>query len=222
MSCENTEHHHHHEHHGHHGHCCCEQQARVGKPVDDFTMEVFDPEEGFFGEISLEKIKADKKWTVLVFYPADFTFVCPTELADLAEKHKALKKFGCEVLSVSTDTKFSHMAWKTSEKLLEKVRYKMAADPTGKVARYFGVYDDESGLALRGTFVINPEGVLVCSEVNFYNVGRNAEELVRKMEANHYLKDHPAEACPAKWTPGQKTLTPSEKLVGKVYEALNS
>jgi peroxiredoxin (alkyl hydroperoxide reductase subunit C) len=97
----------------------------------------------------------------------------------------------------------------------------MAADPTGKISRYFGVYDGETGLALRGTFVINPEGVLVGSEINFYNVGRNADELVRKMKANVYLKDHPAEACPAKWEPGKKTLTPSEKLVGKVYEALN-
>lgn len=218
--------HEHEHHHGHHHHddggCCCQETAKVGKPVEDFTMETYDPAEGYFGEVSLDKIKADKKWTVLVFYPADFTFVCPTELADLASKHAALEKLGCEVIAVSTDTKFSHMAWRTSEKLLENVRYKMAADPTGKVSRYYGVYDPESGLALRGTFVINPEGVLVCAEVNFYNVGRNADELVRKMEANSYLKDHPAEACPAKWTPGEKTLTPSEKLVGKVYEALTS
>jgi NADH-dependent peroxiredoxin subunit C len=222
-------HHHHHDaegcchghHHAHHGECKPEH-AKVGKAVDDFSMEVYDPEEGFFGTVTLEEIKKSGKWTVLFFYPADFTFVCPTELDDLANKHEALKKLGCEVVAVSTDTKFSHMAWKTSERLLAGVRYKMAADPTGKVSRYFGVYDCESGLALRGTFVINPEGVLVSSEINFYNVGRNADELVRKMEANSYLKDHPAEACPAKWVPGQKTLTPSEKLVGKVYEALNS
>lgn len=216
-------HHHHHHDCGHHHHaeCRCQDQAKVGKPVTEFTMEVYDPEEGFFGEVSLEKIRQAGKWTILFFYPADFTFVCPTELEDLARKHEELKKLGCEVIAVSTDTKFSHMAWKTSERLLEGVRYKMAADPTGKVSRYFGVYDDDTGLALRGTFIINPEGVLVGSEVNFYNVGRNAAELVRKMEANNYLKEHPAEACPAKWTPGEKTLTPSEKLVGKVYEALN-
>jgi peroxiredoxin (alkyl hydroperoxide reductase subunit C) len=224
MSCDPKHHEHSHEHshehhHHEHGHCC--RHAKVGKPVDDFTLETYDPEEGFFGSISLEQIKAEKKWTVLFFYPADFTFVCPTELADLAARHADLKNNGCEVVAVSTDTKFSHMAWKTSERLLEGVRYKMAADPTGKVSRYFGVYDCETGLDLRGTFIINPEGVLVGSEVNFYNVGRNADELVRKMEANNYLKDHPAEACPAKWTPGQKTLTPSEKLVGKVYEALH-
>ena len=228
MSHGHKHHHgHHHEsegyNHDHHGHGeCCFGGARVGKPVEDFTMEVYDPEEGFFGTVNLEKIKEQKKWTVLFFYPADFTFVCPTELADLASKHEELKKLGCEVVAVSTDTKFSHMAWKTSERLLENVRYKMAADPTGKVSRYYGVYDPESGLALRGTFIINPEGVLVSSEVNFYNVGRNADELVRKMDANNYLLGHPAEACPAKWVPGDKTLTPSEKLVGKVYEALNS
>lgn len=206
MSCDTHEH---------------DEQARIGKPVKPFTVDVFDPEEGFFGQVSLEKNIAEKKWTILVFYPADFTFVCPTELADLASRHGDLKKLGAEVISVSTDTKFTHMAWKTSERLLETVRFKMAADPTGALSRYFGVYDCASGLALRGTFIISPEGVLVASEVNFFNVGRNADELVRKMEANNYLKDHPAEACPAKWTPGQKTLTPSEKLVGKVYESLN-
>lgn len=125
------------------------------------------------------------------------------------------------MISVSTDTKFTHLAWKTDERLLADVKFKMAADPTGEVSRFFDVWDFDTGLALRGTFVINPEGMLVSAEVNYYNVGRNADELVRKMEANTYLKDHPAEACPARWTPGEKTLTPSEKLVGKVYEALN-
>jgi peroxiredoxin (alkyl hydroperoxide reductase subunit C) len=195
--------------------------AKVGKPVKNFTMELFDPEEGFFGEVSLEELFKQGKWVILFFYPADFTFVCPTELADLAERHKDLAEIGCEVISVSTDTKFVHLAWKTSEKLLEGVRYKMAADPTGEVSRYFDVYDYDTGLALRGTFVINPDGVLAAQEINFYNVGRNADELVRKMQANVYLKDHPAEACPAKWEPGKKTLTPSEGLVGKVYDSLS-
>jgi peroxiredoxin (alkyl hydroperoxide reductase subunit C) len=196
-------------------------QAAVGQTVENFKMKVFDPEEGGFGEIELADIMAAGKWTVLVFYPADFTFVCPTELADLAAKHEELKKLGCEVLSVSTDTEFAHLAWKQSEKLLEKVRFKMAADTNGAVSSYFGVYDCETGLALRGTFIISPDGLLVSSEVNFYNVGRNADELLRKVEACVYLKDHPAEACPAKWQPGDKTLTPSEKLVGKVYEELH-
>ena len=196
---------------------CC---VKVGQDVPDFEMETYDPQEGAFGKISLNALKQEGKWTVLVFYPADFTFVCPTELADLADKHAELKKHGAEVVAVSTDTKFSHLAWRNSEKLMAKVQYKMAADPTGKVSKLFGVYDCGTGLALRGTFIINPAGKLVGSEVNFYNVGRNASELARKMEANAYLANHPDEACPANWKGGAKTLKPSEKMVGKVYEAL--
>ena len=197
------------------------ETAKVGQPVRDFTLETFDPSEGGFGSVSLEEIKKAGKWTILVFYPADFTFVCPTELADLAEKHAELVKLGAEVLSVSTDTKFVHMAWKNDERLLKNVKFKMAADPNGEVSRYFDVWDPETGLDLRGTFIINPDGVLVGSEVNFYNVGRNADELVRKMKANVHLRANPNEACPAKWEPGKKTLTPSEKLVGKVADALD-
>jgi len=199
---------------------CEEKVAKVGQDVPNFEMETYDPAEREFGKITLEEIKKKNKWTILVFYPADFTFVCPTELADLAEKHEALKKLGAEVISVSTDTKFSHLAWRDGEKLLAGVKYLMGADPTGTVSRLFGVYDPGSGLALRGTFIINPQGQLASSEVNFYNVGRNADELLRKMEANVYLVKHPAEACPAKWHLGAKTLKPSEKLVGKVFEAL--
>jgi peroxiredoxin (alkyl hydroperoxide reductase subunit C) len=200
---------------------CEEKLVTVGAEVPDFEMETYDPAEMSFGKISLALLQTAKKWTILVFYPADFTFVCPTELADLAEKHDALKKLGAEVISVSTDTKFSHLAWRNSEKLLANVKFPMGADPTGKVSKLFGVYDPGSGLALRGTFVISPAGKLVTSEVNFYNVGRNADELLRKMQANAYLADHPAEACPAKWQIGAKTLKPSEKMVGHVYEALH-
>jgi len=157
---------------------------------------------------------------ILFFYPADFTFICPTELKDLADKHMELKSSVCEVVSVSTDTKFSHLAWQQSEKLLQDVKYLMGADPTGTVSRLFGVYDEATGLALRGTFIINPEGKLVASEVNFYNVGRNASELVRKAKANIYVSGHPDEVCPANWTEGKKTLKPSAKIVGKVYEAI--
>ncbi len=201
--------------------CSCENRVvAVGQEVPQFEMETFDPAKREFGKVSLAELKKRNKWTVLVFYPADFTFVCPTELADLAEKHAALKKLGAEVISVSTDTKFSHLAWRDTEKLLAGVTYTMAADPTGTVSRMFGVYDDNSGLALRGTFIINPAGVLVSSEINFYNVGRNADELLRKLEANVYLMKHPDEACPAKWQKGGKTLKPSEAMVGKVFEAL--
>ncbi|MGB9873815.1 MAG: peroxiredoxin [Hydrogenobacter sp.] len=193
----------------------------VGQKVPNFELEVYDLKSGSFGKISLEDLLKERKWVVLFFYPADFTFVCPTELADLAEKYEDLQKMGVEVISVSTDTKYVHLAWHKSEKLLEKVKFPMGADPTGRVSRLFGVYDENTGLSLRGTFIINPEGVLVGSEINFYNVGRNAEELIRKMEANIYLMSHPDEACPAKWRKGKKTLRPSEKLVGKVHEALS-
>lgn len=195
--------------------------VRVGQTVPAFEVETYDPVAGDFGQFSLDSAKSAGKWTILVFYPADFTFVCPTELADLAESAEKLKGLGCEVLGVSTDTKFAHLAWLQSEKLLAGVRYPLAADTTGCLSRMFGVYDDATGLAYRGTFIINPEGKLVSSEVNFYNVGRDAGELLRKMEANAYLIDHPDQACPARWQPGSKTLTPGKDLVGKVYEALN-
>ncbi|MGA1235803.1 MAG: peroxiredoxin [Limisphaerales bacterium] len=197
--------------------CCA---VSVGMDVPNFEMETYNPASREFGKVSLEGLKKAGRWTILVFYPADFTFVCPTELADLADQHEALDKLGAEVISVSTDTKFSHLAWRDSEKLMAGVKYTMAADPTGTVSRMFGVYDGGTGLSLRGTFIINPDGKLVSSEVNFYNVGRDAGELVRKMEANAYLIAHPEEACPAKWKSGSKTLKPSEKMVGKVFEAL--
>lgn len=193
---------------------------RVGQIVPNFELETYEPARGDFGKISLEDIRAKRSWLVLFFYPADFTFICPTELDDLADRYSDLKKLGCEVVAISTDTKFSHLAWHQSEKLMEKVKYPMGADPTGKVSRLFGVYDEDTGLTLRGTFIINPEGKLVASEVNFYNVGRNAEELARKMNANVYLATHPDEVCPARWKEGAKTLKPSAKLVGKVYEAM--
>jgi peroxiredoxin (alkyl hydroperoxide reductase subunit C) len=128
---------------------------------------------------------------------------------------------GCDLVTVSTDTKFVHLAWQRSEKELAQVRYPMGADPTGKVARMFGVYDENTGLALRGTFIINPDGVLVNQEVNFYNLGRNVDELMRKFKANLYMSRKPNEVCPSKWRDeGDKTLTPSPELVGRVHEAL--
>lgn len=200
------------------GECC--SGVKVGQNVPEFELETFEPGEGKFGTFSLAKAKKAKKWTVLVFYPADFTFICPTELADLAAKQAELKKLGCEVVSVSTDTKFVHYGWCNQELLLKDVKYHMGADPKGFVSRLFGVYDEESGLALRGTFIINPEGALVSSEVLFYNVGREMDELVRKVRAFQYVATNPAEVCPAKWQPGAQTLKPSEKLVGAVYQAL--
>lgn len=198
--------------------CCCGLQ--VGQNVPDFTMETYEPTDYGFGTVSLEQLKKAGKWTVLVFYPADFTFVCSTELGDLADAYEELKAAGAEAVTVSTDTVYTHLAWKREEKFLENAKYPMAADPTGTVAKLFGVYDYNTGLALRGTFIISPEGKLVASEVNFYNVGRNAKELLRKLKASVYVAANPAEACPAHWQAGDKTLTPGPELVGKVYEAL--
>jgi peroxiredoxin (alkyl hydroperoxide reductase subunit C) len=192
----------------------------VGNTVPDFEIDTFEPSTGKFGKFSLSAAMKAGKWTILFFYPADFTFICPTELADLADKQEALKKMGCEVVSVSTDTKFVHYGWFHQEKLLENVKYHMGADQKGEICDLFGIYEEESGLALRGTFIIDPDGKLVGSEVNFFNVGRNSDELLRKVKAFQYVKDKPAEVCPAKWEPGSKTLKPSEKLVGKVAEAL--
>jgi NADH-dependent peroxiredoxin subunit C len=194
--------------------------VKVGQSVPDFEMEVFDPKRNDFGKVSLADLKKQGKWTVLVFYPADYTFVCPTELADVAVKHEEISKAGAEVISVSTDTKFTHLAWHREEKLMNGVKYLMGADTTGKVSRLFGVYDDASGLALRGTFIIAPDGRLASSEVNFYNVGRSAEELARKVAANAYLAKHPEEVCPANWKAGAKTLKPGASMVGRVAEAL--
>ena len=143
-------------------------------------------------------------------------------MAALAEQYDRFKKMGAEIITVSTDTQFVHLAWKKSEKELENVTYPMGADPTGNLSRVFGVYDEATGLALRGTFVINPEGTLLNSEVNFYNLGRNIDELMRRFKANLYLARKENEACPSKWKDeGDKTLKPSSKMVGKVWEALN-
>ncbi len=146
--------------------------------------------------------------------------MCSTELADLADEYDNIKAAGADVVTVSTDTIYTHLAWRREEKFLEKVKYPMAADPTGMVSRIFGVYNEETGLDLRGTFIVNPAGVLVASEINFYNVGRNAKELLRKLQASVYVDTHPQEACPARWEQGSKTLTPGPKMVGKVYDAL--
>jgi peroxiredoxin (alkyl hydroperoxide reductase subunit C) len=194
---------------------------QVGQPVPDFELTTYDPVKKDFGKFKLADAKKAGKWTVLVFYPADFTFVCATEFAALADQYPSLKEMGAEVLTVSTDTQFTHMAWQRDEGELSKVTYPMAADPTGKVAKLFGVYLADEGLALRGTFVIAPDGKLMATEVNFLNVGRNMDELVRKVRANVHLSKVPGEVCPASWKKaGDKTLKPGAHMVGKVHEAM--
>jgi peroxiredoxin len=156
------------------------------------------------------------KWSVFVFYPADFTFVCPTELGDLADVYGEFKKLGVEVYGVSTDTHFTHKAWHDTSDTIKKVQYPLVGDPTGTLARNFGVMIEEEGLALRGTFVVNPEGEIKIMEVHDLGIGRDAKELLRKVQAAQYVASHPGEVCPAKWTPGANTLKPSLDLVGKI------
>ncbi|MFD1259971.1 alkyl hydroperoxide reductase subunit C [Entomomonas asaccharolytica] len=156
------------------------------------------------------------KWSIVFFYPADFTFVCPTELGDLADNYEEFKKLGAEIYSVSTDTHFTHKAWHDTSDTIQKIQYPMIADPTGAISRNFQVMIEEDGLAERGTFVINPEGVIKIVELHDGGIGRDAKELLRKVQAAKYVAEHPGEVCPAKWTPGEKTLAPSLDLVGKI------
>ncbi|MCL1040306.1 peroxiredoxin [Shewanella marisflavi] len=156
------------------------------------------------------------KWSVVFFYPADFTFVCPTELGDMADHYEKLQSMGVEVYSVSTDTHFTHKAWHDSSDTIGKINYPMIGDPTGVISRNFGVMIEEEGLALRGTFVINPEGQIKVAEIHDLGIGRSASELVRKILAAQYVATHDGEVCPAAWQPGEDTLAPSLDLVGKI------
>ena len=169
---------------------------------------------GEFKEVTEQSLLG--KWSVVFFYPADFTFVCPTELGDLADHYEQLKDMGVEVYSVSTDTHFTHKAWHDASETIKKINYAMIGDPTGTLSRNFEVMIEEEGLALRGTFVINPEGVIKVAEIHDLGIGRDAKELVRKIQAAQYVAAHPGELCPAKWTPGEATLAPSLDLVGKI------
>ncbi|MCM8795866.1 MAG: peroxiredoxin [Candidatus Omnitrophica bacterium] len=194
----------------------------IGQKIPDFELDVYLPDKKDFGKIKFSDIFKKGKWLILFFYPADYTFVCPTELADVAEKYPELKKEEAELISISTDTHYVHYAWQNAEKLLAEIKYPMAADPTHIVSKTFGVYDESSGLALRGTFIIDPDGILLASEVNYFPVGRNSDELLRKLKAFKYVRDNPTNVCPAKWQPGKKTLTPGKELVGKVGERLTA
>ncbi|MBE7417458.1 MAG: peroxiredoxin [Ideonella sp.] len=169
---------------------------------------------GKFIEVTEQSLKG--KWSVFCFYPADFTFVCPTELEDLAEQYPQFKDLGVEVYGISTDTHFAHKAWHDTSDAIKKVRYPLIGDPTGTITRNFDVMIEEEGLALRGTFLINPDGVVKTAEIHDNGIGRDAGELLRKVLAAQYVARHPGEVCPAKWREGAQTLTPSLDLVGKI------
>jgi peroxiredoxin (alkyl hydroperoxide reductase subunit C) len=184
----------------------------INKEISDFRVQAF--ANGKFQEVTKANLLG--KWSVFVFYPADFTFVCPTELGDLADHYAEFKKIGCEIYSVSTDSHFVHKAWHDASDTIKKIQYVMLADPTAKLAKEFEVYIEEDGMALRGSFVINPEGKIVSYEVNSNNIGREASELLRKVQAAQFVAEHGDQVCPAKWRPGAQTLKPSLDLVGKL------
>ena len=156
------------------------------------------------------------KWSVVFFYPADFTFVCPTELGDLADNYAEFQSMGVEIYSVSTDTHFTHKAWHDSSDEIKKIQYTMVGDPTWTLAKNFDVLIEADGMADRGTFVIDPEGKIQIVEINAGGIGRDASELLRKVKAAQYVYAHPGEVCPAKWKEGDATLAPSIDLVGKI------
>ena len=184
----------------------------INSEVKPFNATAF--HNGEFIEVSEADLKG--KWSVVFFYPADFTFVCPTELGDLADNYETFKKLGVEIYSVSTDTHFTHKAWHDTSEEIGKIQYPMIGDPTGQITRNFGVMIEEAGLADRGTFVIDPDGKIQIVEINAGGVGRDAQELLRKVKAAQYVAAHPGEVCPAKWKEGEATLSPSLDLVGKI------
>ncbi|MFW6265001.1 MAG: alkyl hydroperoxide reductase subunit C [Bacillota bacterium] len=184
----------------------------VGKEVLPFKAQAY--QKGKFLDITEETFKG--KWSVVVFYPADFTFVCPTELEDLQNEYDNLKELGVEVYSVSTDTHFTHKAWHDNSETIGKIEYIMVGDPSHILARNFDVLIEEEGVADRGTFIIDPDGVVQGVEINAGNIGRDATALVSKIKAAQYVRNHPGEVCPAKWVEGSKTLKPDLDLVGKI------
>lgn len=186
--------------------------AKINELIPQFNAQAY--HNGEFKSVSSEDIKG--QWSVFFFYPADFTFVCPTELGDLADHYAALQDLGVEVYSVSTDTHFTHKAWHDASDTIKKINFPMIGDPTGTITRGFDVMIEEEGLALRGTFVIDPEGKIKVVEVHDLGIGRSASDLVRKVQAAQYVANNDGQVCPAKWQPGEETLKPSLDLVGKL------
>ncbi len=184
----------------------------INKEVSEFSVQAYQNEQ--FREVTRDDIQG--KWTIFFFYPADFTFICPTELEDLENKYAEFKEVECEVYSVSTDTHFTHKAWHDHSDRIKKISYPMLADPTHALCKDFEVLIPEDGMAERATFIVNPDCQIVAYEVNSGNVGRNADELLRKLRACQFVYEHGDEVCPAKWQPGQQTIKPTLDLVGKL------
>ena len=187
--------------------------VKIGETIPDFTLDAYHKK-------NLKKIKLSsykKKWLVMLFYPADFTFVCPTELEEAAENYTKFKKLGAEIVSISTDTAFSHKAWHDNSKAIGKIKYPMLADPTGAVCKKFGTYIEDEGSSLRASFIIYPDQKVVAYDIHSNDIGRNIHEILRKLQAAKFVRDNKgALVCPASWKPGKKTLKPGVNLVGKI------
>lgn len=186
----------------------------VGKKISDianFELEAFHNE-----EIKKVNLAEHSGWLVLLFYPADFTFICPTELEEAADNYAAFTELGAEVMSVSTDTAFAHKAWHDNSPAIGKITFPMIADPTGKLCRAFETYIENEGLSLRGTFIIDPHGEIKAADVHDNSIGRSTQEIVRKLQAAKFVSENKGLVCPASWTPGKKTLKPGIDLVGKI------
>lgn len=186
--------------------------VKINQKVADFKLEAYYNDK--IKTINLADYRG--KWVIVMFYPADFTFVCPTELEEMASLYDDFKKLGAEIFSVSTDTVYAHKAWHDQSPAIKNVKFPMLADPTGNVSREFGVYIEEEGLALRGSFIINPDGVLKACEIHDNSIGRSAKELLRKLQAAIFVEKHKGQVCPANWQPGSDTLKPGLDLVGKI------
>lgn len=186
--------------------------ALINTKIKPFNASAF--KKGEFIDVSEKDLEG--KWAVFFFYPADFTFVCPTELGDVADKYEELQARDVEVYSVSTDTHFTHKAWHDASDTISKIEYTMIGDPNGEITRNFEVMREGVGLADRGTFVVDPDGIIQAMEITAEGIGRDADDLLRKVKAAQYVRANPGEVCPAKWKEGEETLAPSLDLVGKI------
>ena len=189
-----------------------ERKPIVGSSLPDTSMEIFH-------ENNIKKIKLSDyrgKWLVLFFYPADFTFICPTELEEMAELYPMFQELNAEIVSVSTDTAFVHKAWHDNSLAIGKVRFPMGADPPGKLCKRLGTYIEDEGLSLRGSFIVDPDGIIRAFELHDNSIGRSCRELLRKLQAAQYVASHNGQVCPAKWQPGDQTLRPGVDLIGKI------
>ncbi len=186
--------------------------VKIGQKIQDFEYDAYHND-----DVAKQKLSDFKgKWLILLFYPADFTFICPTELEEAANYYEEFKKAGAEILSISTDTVYVHKAWHDVSPAVKKIKFPMVADPTGKICREFGTYIEEAGLSLRGTFIVDPDGTLKAYEIHDNSIGRSAKEILRKVQAAKFVRENKGEVCPAGWEPGKKTLRPGLDLVGKI------